>query len=217
MKSNEQLQQDIEDALKWEPLLHAAEIGVTVKNGVVTLTGTVDNYLKKNEAEAAAKHVSGVKAVVEHINVKFAHSLIKSDEGIAAAVATKLASCGYVPEDRLDVKVEDGKVYLSGNVQWHYQRIGVETAIKSIPGIKAIFNLVSIKNEVQDEVDRYKILDALQRHWLLNSEKITVLVNNGEVTLQGSVPTLYEKEESEKAVWKAPGVWHVDNQLEVGH
>jgi len=217
MKSDEQLQKEVLEAIKWKPLLHAAEIGVTAKEGIVTLSGTVDNYLKKIEAENAAKHVAGVKAIVEKIEVKFSRSLIRSDQEIAEAVANKLAESGYLPEELVKVKIENGKVWLSGNVSLYYQRSGAATAIRGIPGIKGIFNLIKIKNEVQDTIDKYKILDALHRDSLIDGENIVVVVENGEVTLKGKVRSLFEKEEVERAIHKTPGIGHIDNQLLVDY
>ncbi len=130
MKNNAELQTDVQDAIKWEPLMHAAEIGVTVKDGVVTLSGTVDSYGKKLEAEKAAKNVSGVKALVENIEVRFPNSWSKTDNEIAAEVLHALNSNLIVPTDKVKVKVENGFVTLDGELHWNYQREAAKTAVK---------------------------------------------------------------------------------------
>ena len=122
MKSNEDLESDVQDAIKWQPLLKAAEIGVTAKNGVITLSGTVNSFTKKLEAENAAKSVVGVKAIIEDIDVKFPNSMVKNDEEIANEVLSALKWNWSVPNENVQVKVEDGWITLEGNVEWNYQR-----------------------------------------------------------------------------------------------
>jgi len=122
MKSNEVLQKEVQDAIKWEPLLNAAEIGVTVKDGVVSLTGTVDSYYKKSEAEDAAKKVAGVKAVVEKIEINSGDTGKTSDSDIATEVLNAFKWNWEIPGDKVKVKVEDGWVTLEGNLNWNYQR-----------------------------------------------------------------------------------------------
>jgi len=139
MKTNTDLQQDVENAIKWEPLLGAAEIGVTAKDGVVSLTGTVDSYAKKLEAEMAAKKVIGVKALVEKIEVKFPSSWNKTNEEIAKEVLTGLQSNWSVPDDKVTVKVEDGWVTLEGELPWNYQREAAKNAVRFLTGVKGCY------------------------------------------------------------------------------
>ena len=148
MKTNAELQTDVQNAIKWEPLLNAAEIGVTVKDGVVTLTGVVDNYTKKLEAEDAAKNVAGVKAVVEKIEIRFANSFNKSDNEIATEVLNALKSNWSVPNDKVKVKVEDGWVTLEGELPWNYQKDAAKEAVKYLLGVKGVSNNIKIKSEI---------------------------------------------------------------------
>jgi len=129
MKSNEDLQSDVQDAIKWQPLLKAAEIGVTAKNGIVTLSGTVNSFTKKLEAENAAKSVVGVKAIIEDIDVKFPNSMVKNDEEIGTEVLSAMKWNWSVPNENIQVKVEDGWVTLEGNVEWNYQREAARNCI----------------------------------------------------------------------------------------
>ncbi len=216
MKSNESLQKDVQDAIKWEPLLHAAEIGVIVKDGIVTLTGTVDSYSKKIEAENAAKKVAGLKAVVEDIDIDYGHFGATTDTEIAAEVVKAFKSSISVPDEKIKAKVEDGWVTIDGTVNWDYQRRASKNAIVNLKGVKGVTNSIKIKSEMKDEVEKKEIEKALQRNWAIKSDEIFVDVNNNEVKLRGVVDSFYEKDEAERIAWNAPGVLSVDNELAVG-
>ena len=215
MKDNAELQKDVQDAIRWEPLLNAAQIGVTVKDGVVTLTGTVDNYAKKMQAEDAAKRVAGVKAVVEKIEVQFGNWGKTTDGEIATEVINALNWNPKVPDDKVKVKVEDGWVTLEGELSWNYQRDAVRNSIVNLMGVKGVSNYMKIKPESQDAVETTQIERALDRDWSVNADTIKVSVSGTAVTLSGKVNSSYQKEEAERIVWKAPGVWSVKNDLEV--
>ncbi|MDI9311042.1 MAG: BON domain-containing protein [Limnohabitans sp.] len=217
MKTNENLQKDIQDAIKWEPLLHAAEIGVTVKDGVVTLTGTVDNYLKKNEAETAAKSVKGVKAVVEKIEVQYTSSWSKkTDTDIANEVVSALRWSWNVPNDVVKAKIENGWITLDGDLTWNYQREAARNAVKNLEGVKGITNNIKIKSDNTDSIEKEAIEKALSRNWSINNDNIEVKVKANEVTLKGEVSSYYQKDEAERIAWNAPGVCSVNNQISVG-
>ncbi len=215
MKSNEKLQQDVQDALKWEPSLHAAEIGVIVKEGVVTLTGTVDSYTKKLQAEHATRNVAGVQAIVEKIEVKLSSSAVKTDEEIAASALSALRNNWSVPDRDIRVKVEKGWLYLEGDLQWNYQRDAAERSVEDLTGVKGIINNLTIKAHSHDKVEQKLVEDALQRHWSINADHIKVKVSGTNVTLTGRVGSLYQKREAARIAWKTPGVYSVDNKLEV--
>ena len=213
MKSNEDLQNDVQEAIKWEPLLSAAEIGVTVKDGVVTLTGTVDSFLKKSEAEDAAKNVLGVKAVVEKIEIKFRGIGKTSDGEIANEILNAYKWNWEIPNDKIKVKVENGWVTLDGELQWNYQRQAAITAIKNLIGVKGVSNCIKIKSETHDEIEKKDIESALKRNWSIDDEDIAVKVSGTKVTLNGTVNSWYQKDEAGRIAWSAPGVWAVDNEL----
>ncbi|MEO7979228.1 BON domain-containing protein [Flavobacterium sp.] len=215
MKTNEELQKDVQNAIKWEPLLHAAEIGVTVKDGVVTLTGIVDGYYKKKEAENAAKNVSGVKAVVEEIEIKYSNTFTKTDNDIANEVLKALKYNLSVAEDHVKVKVEDGWVTLEGELNWNFQRQDAKTAISFLPGVKGVTNEIKIKSDIKDAIEKKDVEKALARSWSLNAKDITVTVNGTNVKLTGFVDSVYQKDQAEKIVWKTPGIWSIDNDLVV--
>lgn len=217
MKSNETLQTDVENAIKWQPLLHAAEIGVTAKDGVVTLTGNVDSYVKKLEAEKAAKKVIGVKALVEEIEVHFKGSFKKTNEQIAEKVLKSLESNFSVPDDKVTVKVEDGWVTLEGELPWNYQKMAAKDAVQYLIGVKGITNNIKIKSESHDAIEQRDVEDAIARNWSIDDNDIHVKVSGTTVTLTGDVQSWYEKEEAGRIAWNTPGIWHVKNELEVDY
>lgn len=218
MRSNEDLQKDVQNAIKWEPLLHAAEIGVTVKDGIVNLTGTVDSYAKKIEAEDATKKVAGVKAVVEKIEIKFSNGYgKKTDNDIATEVVNAFKWNWEVPNDKVQVKVENGWVTLSGEVFWNYQKEAARTAVKNLMGVQGVTNSVTIKSETKDEIEKKGIENALLRNWSINSQDIQVNVAGTRVTLKGKVHSLYQKDEAGRIAWNAPGVWSVENDLAIDY
>jgi osmotically-inducible protein OsmY len=216
MKSNEVLQKDVQDAIKWEPLLNAAEIGVTTKDGVVSLTGVVDSYIKKMEAENAAKKVIGVKAVVEKIEVKFSNSITKTNLEIANEALTALNSNWSVPKDKVTVKVENGWVSLEGELPWNYQKEAANSAVNYLAGVRGITNNIKIKAETHDSIEQKDVEDALARD-LSDDSDIHVKVSGTKVTLTGTVKTWYLKDEAGRIAWKTPGIWHVENDLTVDY
>jgi len=216
MKNNEQIQKDVQDAIKWEPLLNAAEIGVSVKDGVVTLTGLVDSYFKKAEAEEAAKNVAGVKAVVEKIEIKSNNSWDKKDDGeIASKIVNALKWNWPVPSDRIKVRVEKGWVTLEGELEWNYQKEAARNAVINLLGVTGVSNNITIKSETQEQIEKKDIESAFRRSWSLDDEDVTVKVSNHKVTLSGTVDSWYQKDEAARIAWNAPGVWEIDNKLVV--
>jgi len=215
MKSNAELQQDVQDAIKWQPLLNAAEIGVTAKDGVVSLTGVVDSYAKKTEAEDAAKNVAGVTALVEKIEVKYPSSYSKTNAEIANEVLTALKARWDVPNDKVKVKVEAGWVTLTGELRWNFQKEAAKDAIKSLMGVTGVTNNITIKSESMESVEKASIENALKRNWAFYENHIGVRVSGHRATLTGTVDSLYQKDEAGSIAWNAPGVWSVDNELVV--
>ena len=213
MKSNSQLQQDVQDAIKWQPLLNAAEIGVTAKDGIVSLTGVVDSYAKKTEAEDAAKNVAGVTALVEKIEVKYPSTYSKTNAEIAAEVLAALQSSWDVPKDKVKVKVEAGWVTLTGELSWHYQKEAAGDAIVNQMGVIGVTNNITIKSESMESVEKAGIENALKRNWAFYENDIHVQVSGHRATLTGTVDSMYQKDEAGSIAWNAPGVWTVDNEL----
>ncbi len=215
MKTNEMLQKDVQDAIKWEPLLNAAEIGVTAKDGVISLTGTVDSYSKKLEAENAAKNVAGVKAIVEKIEIKFISSWQKSNADIANEVLTALKGRWEVPNDKVKVKVENGWITLEGELSWNFQKLAAKDALTHLQGVRGVTNNIKIISETHDAIEKADVEKALARNWSINNQDVNVKVAGTKVTLTGTVSSWYQKEEAGKIAWNTPGINNVDNELAI--
>ena len=215
MKTDIQIQKDVMDELRWDPYLNSAQIGVAVKNGVVTLSGQVDSYLKKIMAEKDTKKVSGVKAVAEDIQVGISPANQKTDTEIAEAALNALKWQSSLKDENIKIKVENGLVKLEGEVEWEYQRQSIKNAIEKLIGVKAVVNLVKIKKKVSVFEVEKKITAAFHRNATIDSKRIETIVNENKVILNGKVRSFAEKEDAEIAAWAAPGVMFVENNLTV--
>lgn len=215
MKSNSELQQDVEEAIRWEPAMHDSEIGVTVEDGVVTLSGTVNSYCKKLNAENAAKKVMGVKAIIEEITIDYGTSFVRNDTEIATDVSNTWKNNRDVPKNNLKVIVEDGWVRLEGDIDWKYQEDSFRDSINRVIGVKGVISLIKIKPTSTKVLEKTEVENALRRNWAINSKDVVVQVNRNMLKLTGLVNSLYQKEEATRLAWNAPGVIFVKNDLEI--
>lgn len=215
MKSDFEIQRDVMEQLRWEPFLNSSQIGVAVRNGVVTLSGQVDAFSKKLAAEKAAKSVAGVKAVAEDIQVGLSPAFRKTDTEIAEAVLNALKWHSGVNEEKIKIRVEDGVVRLEGEVNWIYEKRNVESAIQHLTGVRSLVNLISIRPNVTGSEIQQKISAAFHRSATIDSAKISAEVTGSKVVLKGRVRSIAEKEDAETAAWNAPGVTTVESRVEV--
>ena len=218
MKTDSQLQQDVIAELKWEPLLREAEIGVSAKDGVITLTGTVDGYAKKTEAEDAVKRVAGVNAVVEKIEVKYGVNWGKKDDNeIATEIVNAFKWHWEVPADKISARVEKGWVTLDGQVEWNFQSNAAKAAVANLLGVTGVSNNLKIKSLTDDAIEKEDIESALKRNWSVSGKDIRVAVSDHKATLTGTVDSWYQRDEAGRIAWNAPGVWNVSNDLRVAY
>ena len=214
-RTDAQIQGDVLAELRWDPRLQPNEIGVIVKDGVVTLTGTVDSYIKKWAAEEAAHRVRGVKAVANDIEVRLLSSDQRTDADIAAAAVRALEWDAFIPTDKIEVTVSKGWVTLKGEVEWQYQKEDAERVVRRLVGVKGVTDLITVKPRVSPSDLKKRIEEALRRSAELDAQRITVEMEGGKVILKGTVRSWAERQETERQAWAAPGVTAVDNRITI--
>jgi osmotically-inducible protein OsmY len=210
-----QLQQDVMNELNWDPSIHAEEIGVAVKDGVVTLSGMVRTYAEKLVAEKAAKRVRGVKAVAEDIEVKVTTSMKRNDTEIAKAAVDAQAWDVEVPHERIQLKVEDGWITLEGSVDWEFQRSAAARAVSNLLGVRGVTNLITLKRRLETTEIKRRLADAFKRNAELEAQSIQVDASDGRVVLRGKVHSWQQHDEATRVIWSAPGVMDVEDHLVV--
>lgn len=216
MKTDLEIQNEVMEELKWEPILSISEIGVAVKNGIVTLSGTVETYSKKLAAENAAKRVGGVKAVALDIDVALSKTGKRSDTEIAQAVVNALKWNTQLAAEKIKVKVEDGWVTLEGALEWEFQKTAARNAVENLYGVKGILNKITVSAKIKAQDIKQKIKSALQRSATVEAEKINIETIGDKVILKGTVRSWAEKIDAVDAACAAPGVSEVDDeQLEI--
>jgi osmotically-inducible protein OsmY len=210
-RTDQEIQTDVFAELRWELSAQSKDIGVAVKDGVVTLTGTVDTYLNKWKAEQAAHRVSGVVAVANDITVRTIGE--RTDTDIAAAAAHALKWDAGIPADKVHVTVDKGWVTLKGEVEWQYQKQDAEQAVRRLWGVKGVSNLITVKPLASPADLKKKIEDALVRSAEVDAKNVTVEVQGSKAILKGKVRSWAERQEAERTAWLAPGITAVENQI----
>ncbi|NRT10821.1 BON domain-containing protein [Flavobacterium sp. 14A] len=215
MRTDLSIKENVLEELQWQPNIDEIQIGVIVKDGIVTLSGIVDSYVKKQEAEMAARSVVGVKGVAEDIEVKYGTTSAKSDTEIATAAVNALKCDISVPENKVQLQVDNGWVYLNGEVEWDFEKNAAKKAIENLTGVRYVMNNIVLKNTVNPIDIKEKIKKAFERSADIDAGNITVKADGHTIKLTGKVRSMKEKDKAKTTAYYAPGVWRVENKLEV--
>ena len=215
MKSDMQLQRDVLEELKWDPAVHAAQIRVEVKDGMVTLAGRVESFAEKWAADSAAKRVSGVKALAVEIRVEPTRFRELTDADLARAAESALKWHAHVPQDCIKVTVEKGRVTLEGEVEKQFEREIALQVVLHLAGVTDVSNQIVLKPKVEPTQVKAKIKAAFQRSAIVDARRITVKAEGGKVILTGTVRSWVEYQDAERAAWAAPGVREIRNLLKI--
>ena len=211
--NDKQLQQAVIDELAWEPSVTSEHIGVTAREGIITLSGHVPSYWEKRAANAAATRVKGVKAVAEEIEVKLFGGNIWADDQIAERGVQHLASDGSVPKDKVKLTVDKGWITLTGEVDWNYQKTAAEYAVNRLTAVLGVTNEIKIKPHVQAFEVREKIETALKRVAAFDAQHLSINIDGSKVTLGGKLNNWHERDLAETAAWSVPGVTSVQDKI----
>jgi osmotically-inducible protein OsmY len=215
MKTDAQLKADVADELTWEPAVNATNIGVMVKEGVVTLTGHLDSFAEKHAVEHAVRRVAGVRGIALELDVKLSSEHRRSDSEIAGAAAEAIRLNSLLPVGKIQVEVENGWVTLTGQVDWGYQLASAEQCIRPLSGVRGLFNEITVTPRVKGEDIAARITAALTRQAMREARHIGIEVEGGVVTLSGKVHSMAEHDAAIGVAFSAPGVSHVVDRLRV--
>lgn len=208
-----EIKAEVKEALDWEPALDARAIDVSVKDGIVTLTGSVPSYPEKHAAEKAAGLIRAVKAVVCELAVSLPAAKAKSDQEIARAAADAIAWNTMLANTEIQVFVDKGRITLSGTVGWNYQRQSADRSVRYLAGVRDVNNHIVVVPRPEQVAVKSQIEAALVRNAHLDAERIRVEVRGDRIALRGTVQSWIEREEAERAAWASPGVGDVENEL----
>ena len=215
MRTDNEIQRDVESELEWDPEIDAKNISVKVNDGVVTLTGFTSSYTDKYSAERIASRIAGVRAVANDLEVKLATGSERPDPDIAHDAVERLQRDLPYSSRNIKVIVRTGWITLDGDVDWDFQRREAEAAVRSIKGTKGVTNLIRVKPRVSPTDVKMKIEQALKRSAEIDANNINVEADGSKVTLRGRVRSWAERKEAEKAAWRAPGVSEVVNEIRI--
>lgn len=209
------LRENVLSELEFEPSVNAAHIGVAVEKGVVTLSGHVGSYAEKLAAERVVQRVKGVRAIAQEIEVRLPSDKKTNDDEIAQRALSVIAWDTTIPDRKLRIKVQDGWITLSGEVEWYFQRQGAEAAVRRLSGVAGVINLIAVKPRIEAKDVKHRIENALLRNAELEAEQIHVEVSGGRVKLEGKVKAWHERDVAKRAAWAVPGVTAVEDHLAI--
>lgn len=215
MKSDADIRRDVEEELRWDQDLDASDIGVAVKDGIVSLTGFVSSFNQKMAAEKDAKRVQGVVGLANDIAVRLPTAERRPDPDLARDVVAALKKALPISHQDIRVVVNDGWITLEGEVEWYFQSERARDTVRGIQGVHGVTSLIQVKPKLTADQIRNKIEQAFWRNAEIDAHNITVEEHEGEVTLNGTVRSWFERQEAERVAWLAPGVKKVNDLITV--
>jgi osmotically-inducible protein OsmY len=215
MRTDQQIQDDVEEELRWDPDVEHGDVAVKVCEGIVTLTGFASSIHDKNQAECAAMRVLGVRGIANDISVRLSAEEQRLDSQIVRDAVAAISTDQPAIADRIQVIVRDGHVTLQGAVESQWQRQRAESAARGVSGVTMVSNLIAIHPAAAADDIKRRIEDAFRRSATVDAQQIQVHAENGEVVLRGAVRSLQEKDEAQRTAWRAPGVHRVVNEITV--
>jgi len=215
MRTDSELRADIIAELTWDPSIRNEDIATAVKHGVVTLAGTVDTYAQRYAAEHGVERIKGVRAIANDLIVKLPGAMTRSDADLAHAAVNALRWNTQVPDERIQVKVSDGWLTLEGEVDRYYQRHAAEGAVRYLQGVKGVNSLITLRATPTPGDIKQRIRDSIKRQAEIDADHVTVETSASRVTLRGTVRSIAERRDAERAAWNAPGVTSVENDINV--
>jgi osmotically-inducible protein OsmY len=215
MRTDSELRTDIIAELTWDPSIRNEDIATAVKDGVVTLAGTVDTYAQRYAAEHGVERIKGVRAIANDLIVKLPGAMGRSDADLAHAAVNALRWNTQVPDERIQVKVSDGWLTLEGEVDRYYQRHAAEGAVRYLQGVKGVNSLITLRAAPTPDDIKQRIRDSIKRQAEIDADHVTVETSGSRVTLRGTVRSIAERRDAERAAWNAPGVTSVENDINV--
>lgn len=215
MINDSQLKSDIIDELRWDPSADATEVGVIVKNGIVTLTGHVGSYAEKIAVEHSTQRVKGVMGIAQEIKVRLSSLNKREDADIAMAARNALNWNALLPDTAVQIKVENGRIDLRGEVEWDYLRKAAEKSVRHLRGVVAVVNHIKIKPKISTEILQKNVTHALARQAVEDARNLHIGVQGSCLTLEGKVHSLPESLAAQNVAWSTPGVTEVINKITV--
>jgi osmotically-inducible protein OsmY len=209
---DQRLRDSVMHQLVADPQVDASLVGVSAQEGIVTLSGYVNSYAEKLAAERSCRRVYGVRALANELEIRLAVERIDPD--IARDALEALKNRIDVPLG-IAVTIRNGHLTLSGVVEWMYQKMAAERAVKYLRGVKGVFNQITLSPTAVPKDVQKRIVDSLHRHADIDARRIHVEAEGSRVTLSGTVRSWMEKDEAQRAAWRVPGVAVVDNRISV--
>jgi osmotically-inducible protein OsmY len=215
MRTDSEIKKDVEDELLFDPDIDATDVAVSIHNSVVNLTGFVRSYMQKTQAERDAMRIAGVMGLANDLEVRLPYINKRPDPEIARDAVQKLQNELPYSSQFIKVTVKEGWLTLEGSFEWNYQRERAESAVRSVRGVTGVTNDIMLKPRVTASDVKSRIEEALRRSAEIDASRVSVESIGSKVILRGSVQSWAEREEAERAAWRAPGVVTLENLITI--